>query len=158
MKKALIIGGEVPLERYRSVMEEFPLATVDVVLLNPDRTKTLLGKRTRDPYVGQFCTFGGRLYKNEEFKDAAIRIAKEETGIALSPAELTFAGVINEINDNSVFPGVGYHAVDIYFVCVIKEQAVVLEEQHSEAQWLSVEDQTFHPNVRTRIEGALRAL
>lgn len=152
------IGGELPIERYREVMENLPLATVDVLFFNPEKTKTLLGKRVSEPYAGLWYAFGGRLYKNEEFKDAAVRIAEEEAGIHLSPDDLIFAGVLNEISANSRFEGINYHAVDIYFACVIEERVPTLDRQHSEAAWLSVEDPTLHPNVQARIAGALRAL
>ena len=152
------LGGELSPERYREAMQELPLVTVDIIFFNPGKTKTLLGKRTNEPYTGDWYSFGGRLYKNEEFVDAAVRIAKKETGISLSSSELTFVGVLNEISDTSRFEGINYHAVDVYFGCTIEEQAVVLDDQHSEAKWFDVSDPTLHPNIRTRIEGALRVL
>ena len=153
-----MIGGELPLEHYRLAMEEFPLVTVDILFFNPEKTKTLLGKRAYEPCKGVFFTFGGRLHKNEEFVDAALRIARDETDISLSPADIKFAGVLNEIHDTSKFDGINYHAVDVYFACSIEERTPVLDDQHSEAAWFDVDDPTLHPNVRTRITGALHAL
>jgi colanic acid biosynthesis protein WcaH len=153
-----IVDKNLSLERYRALMEDAPICTVDVIFLNPDKTKILLGKRVNEPFAGVFYSFGGRLYKNEEFLHAACRIAKQEVGISIAPAELTFGGVLNEINDSSIFEGVNYHDVDIYFVCAIEEQPVVLDAQHSEAQWFDVNDPTLDPTVRARIQGALRAL
>ncbi len=152
------VGGKLPLDRYRAAMEELPIVTIDVIFLNPDKTKILLGKRTNEPYAGQFYSFGGRLYKNEDFLNAACRIAKQEVGVLLLPQSLTFAGVLNEINDSSIFEGVNYHTVDIYFVCTIKDEAVQLDSQHNEVQWFSVDDAALHPNVVARIKGALTAL
>lgn len=150
------VVGILPLERYRAAMEELPIVTIDVVFLNPDKTKILLGKRTNEPYAGQFYSFGGRLYKNEEFLDAACRIVIQEVGISLSPEALTFAGVLNEMNDSSIFEGINYHTVDVYFVCTITDEAVALDSQHSEIQWFPVNDPNLHPNVKARIEGALK--
>lgn len=152
------IGGALPLDRYRAVMEELPIVTIDVIFLNPDKTKTLLGKRVNEPYAGIFYSFGGRLYKNEDFVDAACRVAKTETGISLTPSDITFAGVLNEINDSSIFEGVNYHTVDVYFVCTIKDEAVSLDSQHSEMRWFSISDPNLHPNLKARIAGALKAL
>lgn len=153
------LGGMVSLERYRAAMEEFPIVTVDVVFLSPDKKKILLGKRLNEPYVGEFYSFGGRFYKNESFLEAACRIAKQELGLTIPPEALTFAGVLNEINDSSIFEGVNYHAVDVYFVCSIDEnESITLDSQHSEIQWLPVESSGLHPNVKARIEGALKAL
>ena len=148
----------MPLERYRAAMEEFPIVTVDVVFLSPDKKKILLGKRINEPYAGMFYSFGGRFFKNEDFLEAACRIAKQEVGISLSPEALTFAGVLNEINDSSIFEGVNYHAVDVYFVCTIGDESMKLDSQHSEIQWFPVDDSGLHPNVKARIEGALRAV
>ncbi len=158
MKTARVVGGELPLEHYRAAMEKLPLATVDIVILNPERTEALLGRRKNEPYAGTFYTFGGRLYKNEEFASAAIRLAKKECGLLLSPADIVEAGVLNEISENSIFEGINYHAVNIYFACTIKEPEVTLDDQHSEAQWFAVDDPTLHPNVQTKIAGALRTL
>lgn len=152
------VGRMVPLELYRTAMEQMPLVTVDIMFLSPDKTRILLGKRTNEPYAGQFYSFGGRLFKNESFLGAACRIAKQETGLIISPSALIFAGVLNEISDNSIFEGVNYHAVDVYFACTIGNESMKLDSQHSEMRWFPVDDPGLHPNVKTRIEGALRAL
>lgn len=152
------IGGKLPLERYRSAMEDVPIVTIDVMFLSPDKTKVLLGKRTNEPYAGQFYSFGGRLHKNEDFLEAACRIAKQELGLSIPPTALTFAGVLNEINDSSIFEGVNYHAVDVYFMCTITDETVALDSQHSETKWFKVDDPTLHRNVCARIEGVLRAM
>ncbi len=149
---------ELSAERYRAAIEELPIVTIDVIFLNPDKTKILLGKRVNEPYAGVFYSFGGRLYKNEDFRDAACRIAKQEVGISLSSAALTFAGVLNEISDSSIFEGVNYHTVDVYFVCTIEDEAVSPDSQHSEKRWFPVSDPSLHPNVKARVEDALRAL
>ena len=148
----------MPLERYRAAMEEFPIVTVDVVFLSADKKKILLGKRLNEPYAGMFYSFGGRFYKNESFLEAAERIPKQELGLSVPPERLLFAGVLNEINDSSIFEGVNYHAVDVYFVCILEDEAVTLDSQHSEVQWLPIDAPDLHPNVRARITGALAAL
>ncbi len=155
---ALPIGGRLPLERYRQTMDESPIVTVDVLFLNPEKTKLLLGKRINEPYKDWFYSFGGRLYKNEEFMQAAIRIAKEEIGVSLYPSALTFIGVLNEVGDSSIFEGVNYHAVDVYYYCTIEEKDIVLDGQHSETAWFSLDDETLHPNVINRIVGLKKIL
>lgn len=152
------IVGKLPLERYRAAMEEFPIVTVDVVFLNADKTKILLGKRVNEPFAGVFYSFGGRLHKNEDLQDATSRIAREEVGISLSPADSIFAGVLNEINDTSIFPGVNYQAITLYFGCTITEDAFSLDSQHSDVQWFPIDDPSLHPNVKARIGGVLKVL
>lgn len=139
-------------------MQDMPLATVDIIFLNPEKTKTLLGRRAREPYAGMFYSFGGRLYKNEKFVDAAIRIAKKETGLVLGPADIVQAGVLNEISPNSIFEGINYHAINVYFACTISEREISLDDQNTEAKWLDVNDPDIPTYVRAKIEGALNAL
>ena len=139
-------------------MEDLPIVTIDVLFLSQDKTKILLGKRVNEPYAGAFYSFGGRLYKNEGFLEAACRIAKEEIGITVTPSELTFGGVLNEFNGSSIFEGVNYHTVDIYFVCTLGDANIILDSQHSETRWFSLNDANLHPNVQARIIGALKKL
>ena len=152
------VGGELPLDRYREAMQDMPLATVDIVFVNPDRTKTLLGKRKNEPYAGKFYTFGGRLFKNEELIDAAVRIAKKEVGIVLSPMSLIKAGVLNEINPSSIFSGINYHAVNVFFACTIPEDEISLDDQHTEAKWLSVNDPDVPTYAKSKVVEALKVL
>ncbi len=152
------VGGKLPLERYRAAMEDLPIVTVDVLFFNPARTKILLGRRVNEPYAGEFYSFGGRLYKNEDFFEAASRIAKQEVGLDIPASELMFAGVLNEINPSSIFEGVNYHTVDVYFAHTLEDEAVQLDSQHNETRWFPINSPDLHPNVRARIDGVLRAL
>lgn len=150
---------DVSQTTYQMLMEVSPICTVDILFFNPEKTHTLLGRRTNEPYKNTFYAFGGRLRKNEALEEAAIRIAEQETGIKLSPDNITFAGVLNEMNDGSVFKGTNYHAVDLYFACIVPfDIKVVLDSQHSEYRWFEVNDRTFYPNIKTRIKNALRVL
>lgn len=151
------IVGRVPLEEYRRLMENFPVVTVDVLFFNTDKTKILLGKRTNQPYAGEFYSFGGRLYKNEDLLEAACRIAREELGIDVTPQELVFSGILNEINPSSIFEGVNYHTLDVYFAYTLDTAIAHTDNQHSETQWFPVDDVSLHSNVKARIEGALKA-
>lgn len=152
------IGGKLPTDRYRQGMEDSPIVTVDVLFLDADKKRILLGLRENAPYKGEYYSFGSRMYKNEDFIQAAIRIAKEEIGVSLTSPDLTYVGAINEINDTSIFEGVNYHAVDIYFYCVIDSESIVLDQQHSDTKWFDLNDESIHPNVRTRIEGLKKVL
>lgn len=155
----LPIGGRLPLERYRQLMDDGPIVTVDVMFLNPERTKLLLGKRINEPYKDEYFSFGGRLYKNEAFIDAACRITKEELGLDIPASELTFAGVTADFGDSSIFEGVNYHSVDIFYVCTITEDLnVSLDAQHSDVKWFSLDDTTLHPFVQNRIQGVKKTL
>lgn len=150
---------DIPAAIYQKLIEVSPICTVDILFFNPEKTHILLGKRVNDPYKGIFYTFGGRLHKNEIFEGAAIRIAKKETRIELALNDITFAGVINEINPNSIFTKTNYHAVVIYFGCIVPSDIKVeLDTQHNEYQWFSVNDASLHQNIPPRINGVLKAI
>ncbi len=149
----------VPIETYRTLLEFSPVCTVDVIFFNPNKTLTLLGKRVNNPYQNILYTFGGRLRKNEAFKEAAVRIAEKETGIIVHESDLIFVGVENEITDSSIFEGVNYHAVALYFACIIpKDTIVTLDPQHSIYSWTPVDDQSLHPNIKNRINNSIKVL
>lgn len=144
---------------YKILMESSPIPTMDIVFFNPEKTHTLLGKRVNNPYKDIFYTFGGRLQKNETFKEAALRIAKKETGIILNDLDLSFAGVDNEISDNSIFKETNYHAVVLYFGYILPSDTVVkLDSQHSESKWVKIDDSNIHPSMHTRIVKSLKAV
>lgn len=154
----LPIGGRLPLDRYRQMMDDSPIVTVDVMILSPDCTKLLLGKRSNEPYKDVYFSFGSRLYKNEKFVDAARRIAKEELGLDVPLSKLVFAGVTADFGDTSIFEGITYHSVDIYFAHRMQAGQVMLDNQHSDMKWFSLDDQTLHPYVLNRIEGVRKVL
>lgn len=148
---------DVPQDIYKVLMEFSPICTVDMIFFNPEGTRVLLGKRVNAPYQGLFYTFGGRLRKNEMFEEAAVRIAKKEMGVAITPSDVTFGGLDNEISDNSIVPDTNYHAVALYFGGTIPEDTPVeLDAQHSEYRWVGVDDTSIHPSIQPRILKALR--
>lgn len=57
--------------------------TVDIVLLNPERTSVLLIKRGRDPFEGRWAFPGGRVDPTDkDLMSAALRELKEETNVS----------------------------------------------------------------------------
>ena len=77
------------------------------------------------------------MLKNESFEKSAIRLAKSELGIKINPKKLIFAGVINEIHSNSIYPNINYHSVNmkqhLYFgqpkgclICVAEQNRQML--------------------------------
>ena len=150
---------DIPEGLYRALIEHSPICTIDILLFDPEKKYTLLGRRTSEPYKGMYYAFGGRLRKNEGFEDAVIRIAKNETSVNMEASSITFGGIINEINTGSRFKDINYHAIDLYFCCIIsKATTISLDEQHDEYKWFPVNDPALHPNIKTRIVNSLRAL
>ena len=150
---------QLPRQTYRLLMDKAPICCVDVLFFNKEKTKTLLFKRTNEPVKGVYFTIGGRLLKKEKIIDCAIRQTYQETGIRVPKNKLALGGVGEDIHKNSVFAGVSYHAVDIFYGCILNgKEKIKLDHQHSDYQWFSVKDKKIHPFVRNRIAGLLGKL
>ena len=135
-------------------MDKTPVACIDIVLFNEDRTQVLLFKRTNDPSQGICSPPGGCIQKGETFAEAATRKMKEELGITLRSEELTKPRVIEELWPNSAFPNISYHAITIFFgYTLTKEEAntITLDHQHNARQWFNVDDPSIHPYIQKRI-------
>ncbi|HEV3512346.1 MAG TPA: NUDIX hydrolase [Candidatus Sulfotelmatobacter sp.] len=91
---------------------EFPLVGVGAIIIRDDRV--LLVKRAHPPIQGQWSIPGGVLEVGELVREAAIREAREETGLIVEPADLL--GVYDRILRNEE-QRVQYHYVLIDFLC-----------------------------------------
>lgn len=164
----------LPREKYREVLDITPVCCVDVMFFNSDKTKTLLFKRQNEPVKGIYYSAGGRLLKNERIEDCAVRQGLREVGININRNKLTFGGVQEELHPNSVFEGVSYHAIVIYYGYVLNDDLpatayrskeaggrwqageIKLDSQHSDYQWFSVSDESLHPFIKSRIANLLK--
>jgi 8-oxo-dGTP diphosphatase len=72
--------------------------TVDVVVFYND--SVLLIERKGEPFAGYWALPGGFLNIDEEVAHAAARELKEETGIDLSPKQLTQVGLYDKVDRN----------------------------------------------------------
>lgn len=133
-----------------------PICTVDVLFFNSDKTKTLLFKRTNEPLLGEYFSVGGRLHKNERLEDCAVRKAVEEIGVTIDREKLVYGGTLEELNPNSIFEGVSYHAVDFFYGYVLNDEELNLDKQHSDKEWFSVSDESLHPFIKTKTARLLK--
>lgn len=147
----------LPLEKYREVLDIAPVCTVDVLFFNENKTETLLFKRKNEPIKGLYFSVGGRLFKNEHLVDCAIRQASQEVGVNVNSDKLTFGGVQEELNPNSMFDDVSYHAIDVFYGYVLDNEEIKLDSQHCDYKWFSVSDDSLHPFIKTKIASLLKA-
>ncbi len=143
------------LSTYKNLMGKFPICCVDVVFLNQAKDQTLLFKRDNEPVKNTFFTLGGALQKGEIFIQGAVRKIKEETSLTIPANRLTFAGVTNDLHNNSRFPKISYHAAVIFYYCTItpaEEKKIKLDEQHKEKKWFLTNDKKIHPLIKDRLK------
>ena len=148
----------LPIELYRAIMDVAPIPTVEVILFNKTKNKTLLFRRINEPLRGTYYAVGGGLLKGETLVDCAIRQVKRELGLVVDKAKLVLGGVQEEIFPNSIFPNISYHAVNTYHGYLLEDENIPLslDKQHSDYKWFPVDDVTLHPFMKTKLKNLLK--
>jgi 8-oxo-dGTP diphosphatase len=114
---------------------EVPLVGVGAIIIENDRV--VLVKRAHPPIQGQWSIPGGMLEIGELVRDAAIREAREETGLIVEPEELL--GVFDRIlRDES--KRVQYHYVLIDFLCRRVGGELLAASDAAEVRWFTPEE------------------
>jgi len=141
----------IPVEEYKKIMELMPIFCVDIVLAH--KGKVLLVKRKNEPAKEEFWFIGGRVFKNEKMKDAAIRKVKEEVGL---DAEIVRqVGAYEFMSDKAVFPDIktGIHSpVVLFLIKLLNDQEVKLDDASSEFKWINKIEPNLHPYVKQALE------
>ena len=113
---------------------ELPLVGVGAIIIEPPCV--LLVKRAHPPIQGQWSIPGGVLEVGEMVRDAAIREAREETGLVVEPGELL--GVFDRILRDSE-QRVQYHYVLIDFLCRPMGGELRAASDAEDVRWFTLE-------------------
>lgn len=113
---------------------ELPLVGVGAIIIEHDRV--LLVKRAHPPIQGHWSIPGGVLEVGEMVREAAIREAREETGLIVEPGELL--GVYDRILRDAQ-RRVQYHYVLIDFLCRPVGGELLAASDAAEVQWFQRE-------------------
>src|ERR1700741_3173414 len=114
---------------------ELPLVGVGAIIIEGDRV--LLVKRAHPPIQGQWSIPGGVLEVGEMVREAAIREAREETGLVVEPGELL--GVYDRILRDPD-KRVQYHYVLIDFLCRATGGQLQAATDAAEVRWFTRQD------------------
>jgi 8-oxo-dGTP diphosphatase len=114
---------------------EFPLVGVGSIIIEDDRV--LLVKRAHPPIQGQWSIPGGVLEVGELVREAAVREAREETGLIVEPGDLL--GVYDRILHNHE-KRVQYHYVLIDFLCRRVGGELLAASDAAEVRWFTREE------------------
>ena len=114
---------------------EHPLIGVGAVIVSDGRA--LLIRRGQPPLLGEWSLPGGVLECGETLRDAAIREAREETGLVVEVGEML--GVYERVirSDDG---RVRYHYVLIDFLCRAVAGELKAGSDAAEAGWFSREE------------------
>jgi 8-oxo-dGTP diphosphatase len=114
---------------------EHPLVGVGAIIINGPRV--LLVKRAHPPLQAQWSIPGGVLEVGEFVRDAAVREAREETGLIVEPGELL--GVYDRILRDPE-SRVQYHYVLIDFLCRSVGGELLAASDAAEVRWFTREE------------------
>ena len=114
---------------------EVPLVGVCAIIIEDSRV--LLVKRAHPPLQAQWSIPGGVLEIGELVREAAIREAREETGLIVEPEHLL--GVYDRILRN-VEKRVQYHYVLVDFLCRRVAGDLAAASDAAEVRWFAREE------------------
>jgi 8-oxo-dGTP diphosphatase len=114
---------------------EVPLVGVGAIII--EDSSVLLVKRAHPPLQAEWSIPGGVLEVGELVREAAIREAREETGLTVEPSDLL--GVYDRILRNPA-QRVQYHYVLIDFLCRRVAGDLSAASDAAEVRWFSREE------------------
>ncbi|MGO8793997.1 MAG: NUDIX hydrolase [Candidatus Sulfotelmatobacter sp.] len=114
---------------------EVPLVGVGAIII--EHARVVLVKRAHPPLQAEWSIPGGVLEVGEMVRDAAIREAREETGLIVEPGELL--GVFDRIVRDPQ-QRVQYHYVLIDFLCRRVAGDLAAASDAAEVRWFTREE------------------
>ncbi len=114
---------------------EVPLVGVGSIIIEGDRV--VLVKRAHPPIQGHWSIPGGVLEVGEMVREAAIREAREETGLIVEPGELlgVFDRILRDPDER-----VQYHYVLIDFLCRRVGGELLAASDAADVRWFRREE------------------
>ena len=109
-----------------------------------NRLEVLIGKKLRGPFAGHDIFPGGKAEGSKLQTEEAARELHEETGIALAPDSLRYAGklLINDLRpSNRRFGNV------FIYLASVKSDATALRSAELESRWADTADPTITDNM-----------
>jgi 8-oxo-dGTP diphosphatase len=114
---------------------EVPLVGVGAIIIEGERV--VLVKRAHPPLQAEWSIPGGVLEVGELVREAAVREAREETGLIVEPGELL--GVFDRVLRNPE-KRVQYHYVLIDFLCRRVAGDLAAASDAAEVRWFTQEE------------------
>lgn len=104
-----------------------------IVIFSKDMKRTLMCKRTKNPYKGMLNLVGGKIEKDNDGLNEAYRELKEETNVDNTDIKLTHFMNIEYIVYDKL--------IEVYYGILNKE--VELIEKVNKLEWIDINDNFF---------------
>ena len=104
-----------------------------IVIFSRNIDKTLMCKRTKEPYMGMYNLVGGKIEKENDGLNEAYRELEEETNIKKEDVELIHFMNLTYVKWNK--------EIEVYYGILKKE--VTLIEEVNKLEWVDVNDNFF---------------
>ena len=104
-----------------------------IVIFDKNLEKTLMCKRTKEPYMGMYNLVGGKIEKENDGLNEAYRELFEETNISKNDVELKHFMNIEYVSFDKL--------LEVYYGVLNKE--VDLVEEVNKLEWVDVNDNFF---------------
>lgn len=107
-----------------------------IVIFDKNYKKTLMCKRTKEPYKGMYNLVGGKIEKENDGLNEAYRELYEETGISANDTNLIHFMNISYVKWNK--------ELEVYYGILNKD--VDLIEEVNKLEWVQINDNFFDMN------------
>lgn len=104
-----------------------------IVIFDKNLSKTLMCKRTKEPYMGMYNLVGGKIEKEDDGLNEAYRELVEETNIQKADVELIYFMNLSYIKWNK--------ELEVYYGILNKD--VTLIEEVNKLEWVPIDDNFF---------------
>ena len=141
--------GFIPKGRFKAIMAQMPILSVDIVCLNQGRVLLLKRKGNLTGYNGLWATPGGRIFRDERVKAAAKRIMAREAGIKISRESFAVCGIVELLRPVE-------HSVTVVALAESQTPEVRLDETSSAYKWADPETATLNRFYRQVLKVGLK--
>ena len=107
-----------------------------IVVFDKNLQKTLMCKRTKEPYMGMYNLVGGKIEKENDGLNEAYRELSEETNIQKLDVDLVYFMNLSYIKWNK--------ELEVYYGILNKD--VTLIEEVNKLEWVDINDNFFDMN------------
>ena len=107
-----------------------------IVIFNKELDKTLMCKRTKEPYMGMFNLVGGKIEKENDGLNEAYRELEEETNIKKEDVGLIHFMNLTYVKWNK--------EIEVYYGILNKK--VTLIEEVNKLEWVDINEDFFNMN------------